>query len=113
MGEQPAMNRARVRGEIAAVIAIFAFALAVRLAFIDRPFHRDPEGCAAFYGVLARNYIRRPIAQTYGVPVQNMGRTNPPAFYGHHPPLVPMQIAAVYWLCGFRANSTWLPPDWQ
>src|SRR4051794_41915007 len=42
-----------------------------------------------------------------------MGGTNPPVFYSHPPPVVPVSIAAVYWLSGFRASSDWLPPDWQ
>src|SRR5438128_10189 len=89
------------------------YALAMRIALIDRPFNRDPEGVCAYYGILARNYIRRPISQTLLVPVQNLGRTNPPKFYSHHPPLVPILIAATYAGFGFRADSIDLPPDWQ
>src|SRR5947207_1105862 len=42
-----------------------------------------------------------------------MGRTNPPVFYGHHPALVPLGIAATYAIFGFRDASAQLPPDWQ
>jgi len=92
---------------------ILAYSLAVRIALIDRPFNRDPEGVSAYYGILARNYIRRPISQTHLVPVQNLGRTNPIKFYSHHPPLVPILIAITYRTFGFRADSLDLPPDWQ
>jgi hypothetical protein len=95
------------------LLLVLLYAVGVRAALIDRPFQRDPEGVCAYYGILARNYIRRPFSQTLGVPVQNLGRTNQLKFYSHHPPLVPLLIAGVYAVFGFRAASEGIPPDWQ
>jgi len=92
---------------------ILAYSVSIRIAMIDRGFHRDPEGVSAYYAILARNYIHRPISQHKGVPLQNLGRTNPPKYYGHHPPLVPALIAATYATLGFRADAADIPPDWE
>src|SRR5204863_3455613 len=100
------------RAELVALVVILGYGIVVRAIYLDRPFHRDAEGVACFYGQLARNYIRRPFSETKAVPVQSLALDTPPTFYSHHPPLIPLEIAAVYWTIGFRASSTWLPPDW-
>ncbi len=101
------------RSELAGLGAILLFALAVRVATIDRPFHRDPEGCGSFYGLLARNYWRYDLSQTLGVPVMSMGVHDRPTFYPNHPPLVPMLIAGVFGIAGYTDYTTdAFPPDW-
>ena len=101
------------RPELIALCAVLLFALAVRVATIDRPFHRDPEGCGSFYGLLARNYWRYDIARTLGVPVMSMGVHDDPTFYPNHPPLVPMLIAGAFGVAGYTDYGTdTFPPDW-
>lgn len=92
---------------------ILVLAAGVRVAQMDRPFHRDGEGISAFYGVLARSYFHRGFDQTHGLPAINNGRTNPVAFYSNHPPLVPWLAATTYGLFGFRHDSDWVPAPWQ
>jgi hypothetical protein len=101
------------RSELISLGAILLFALAVRVALIDRPFHRDPEGCGSFYGLLARNYWRYDLSQTLGVPVMSMGVHENPTFYPNHPPLVPLLIAGVFGVAGYSDyQSDRFPPDW-
>ena len=88
--------RAVSRTELTLFPLIILFALAVRIATIDREFARDPEGCGSFYGLLARNYWRYDCHTTLGVPVQSMGVHASPTFYPNHPPLVPLLIAATF-----------------
>src|SRR4051794_20802470 len=73
-----AVTRNVCREELIALIAILAYAVAVRAVYLDRPFHRDAEGVACFYGQLARNYIRRPFSETKLVPVQSLALDTPP-----------------------------------
>src|SRR5436190_7773253 len=89
------------RAELVALVVILGYGIVVRAIYLDRPFHRDAEGVACFYGQLARNYIRRPFSETKAVPVQSLALDTPPTFYSHHPPLIPLEIAAVYWTIGF------------
>jgi hypothetical protein len=84
----------------------------ILLATIDRPFHRDAEGCGSFYGLLARNYWRYGIRATLAVPVQSMGMHDAPTLYYNHPPLVPMLIAGALGLAGYQDYDTSFPPDW-
>src|SRR5688500_12392294 len=77
---------------------ILLFAIGIRFSVIDKPFIRDSEGLGAYYGTLARNYLRYDWTQTYGVPIQSIGQWPgvEQVVYGHHPPLVPVLIAATY-----------------
>jgi len=96
------------------LVAILSYAAAVRIAVMNRPFHRDAEGVAAYFGILGRDYFRYDWKKTYGVPVQSLGQSNnPPVFYANHPPLVPMLVAGSYGLFGYRGSGIILPPDWQ
>src|SRR5262249_30674352 len=81
---------------------ILLFAVAVRAPTIDRPFHRNVEGVGSFYGILARNYLRHGLRETWGVPIQSLGRNDfdAPRLYAHHPPLVPLFVAASYKIFG-------------
>lgn len=87
---------------LAALVAVLLFAASFRAVLIDRPFSHNPEGVGAFYGQLARNYLRYPLSETHGVPVMTIGRIDgvAPTFYGHHPPLLPLMIAGIYSLFG-------------
>jgi hypothetical protein len=42
--------------------------LLARIPTMARPFQRDPEGCGAFYGTVARNYFRYGVIKTYAAP---------------------------------------------
>src|SRR5262249_19897089 len=92
---------------------IILYATGVRAAYLTRPFPRDVEGVASYFGILARDYFRFGI-QHFGVPIQSL--TLPPAtprYYANHPPLVPLLVAAVYGICGYRGGSEHLPADWM
>jgi hypothetical protein len=93
---------------LAVLLAVF-----VRLPVIDVPFHRTPEGVGSFYGILARNYLRLEWSEHVGVPVMSPGvaEDQPPAFYHHHPPLVPLLIAGSYGLFGEGEWQTRLWPS--
>lgn len=94
-------------------LALFV-ALGTRFITIDRPFHRDPEGCGSFYGTLARNYFRYGVIKTFAVPIQNAGLVpDAPVFYPNHPPLLPLLVAGTYALFGWNPTSGEVPPDWQ
>lgn len=93
------------------LIVVLGATAAFRLAVLDRPFEYDAEGSSCLYGVLARNYLRFPWAQTHGMPVLTVG-TNPDAplvFYHDHPPLVPLLIVPFYSLFGTGEWQTRLP----
>ena len=107
------MNPRITKAELLALTAIVLFSIVVRGLLIDRPFHRDPEGCGSFYGLLGRNYWRYDLSQTLGVPVMSMGAHDHPTFYPNHPPLVPMLIAAALGIAGYTSYETDpFPPDW-
>ncbi len=86
---------------------ILLYALIVRAVLLDVPFHTTAEGIGSFYAIHARNYSRIPWSEHYGVPVQNScyHESLPLRFYSHHPPLMPLTIAASYKLFG--------PGEWQ
>lgn len=100
------------RAELLTLAVILLFALTVRLALIDRPFHRDEEGCGSFFGMLARNYWRYDARETLGLPVMSMGLVERPTIYANHPPLVPLLIAGVFGLAGYTGYADEFPPDW-
>jgi hypothetical protein len=99
------------RREALLLAAILLYAIGVRCLLMDLPFGRNAEGMGAFYGVLARNYLRFDWDKTLAVPVQSMGdRTDLPiTFYAHHPPMVPLLIAGSYRLFGQDEWQTRLP----
>ena len=93
---------------------VLLYAAGVRGWWFNRPFQRDAEGCASYFGILARNYFRYDFSQTLGVPVCSLGHSpDAPVFYANHPPLVAMGIAATYGAFGYRGSFDQLPPDWQ
>jgi 4-amino-4-deoxy-L-arabinose transferase-like glycosyltransferase len=95
-----------------ALLLLLLLTATLRLCLLNHPFVRNSEGCAAFYGLLARNYFRYDFSTTHGVPVMSMGRDAPPIFYANHPPTTPLLIAAVYKLLGYAGEYDHLPPDW-
>jgi len=100
------VNRHRL---LLAIILIYAAGF--RLMVLDRPFDYDAEGSSCLYGVLARNYLRFPWAQTHGMPVLTVGQSSdaPIVFYRDHPPLVPLLIVPFYALFGVGEWQTRLP----
>lgn len=106
------MNRP-AKSHTALLISILILAATYQLTLLNRPFRRDPEGCGAFYGLLARNYFRYDFSTTAGLPVMSMGRGAPPVFYANHSPATPGMIAIVYALCGYRGGYDMLPSEWQ
>ena len=96
--------------------SILSYAVVVRTLTLNRPFDRNAEGLGSYYGILARNYFRHSIADTWLVPVQSLAISDKanPTFYPNHPPLVPLFIAGSYWLFNGEAGSDdWVPPEWQ
>jgi hypothetical protein len=79
---------ARTRTQAVAFALILLYFLTVRLVLLDQPFTRSPEGVSSYYGLLARNYLRYPLAEHKLVPVQSIGieGTGSPVYYSHHPP---------------------------
>jgi 4-amino-4-deoxy-L-arabinose transferase-like glycosyltransferase len=104
--------RGNFRWPTALLVGIFIFAGGFRLSLLDRPFERDPEGCAAYYGILARNYFRFDWSKTLGIPAENGGEAQTPVLYPNHPPLTPMLIAFVDGIIGYWGNYTTPTPDW-
>ena len=106
------MLEMRIRGTKPLLILILLYATSFRLLTLDRPFDYDDEATGgAFYGIMARNYLRFPWAETHALPVITVGRLPgvPPVFYADHPPLVPLLIAPVYKLFDFGDWQTRLP----
>ena len=95
--------------------SILSYAVVVRTYTLSRPFDRNVEGMGSYYGILARNYFRHSIADTWLVPVQSLAISDKahPTFYPNHPPLVPLFIAGSYWLFNEAGSEDWVPPEWQ
>jgi hypothetical protein len=94
------------------LLIVLVYAASFRLKVLDRPFHYDDEATGgAFYGIMARNYLRLPWTETHGMPVVTVGHLpgTPLVFYADHSPLVPLLIAPVYRLFGFGEWQTRLP----
>jgi 4-amino-4-deoxy-L-arabinose transferase-like glycosyltransferase len=94
------------------LLIVLAYAATFRLVVLDRPFHYDDEATGgAFYGIMARNYLRFPWTETHGMPVVTVGRLagTPLVFYADHSPLVPLLIAPVYKVFGVGEWQTRLP----
>jgi len=91
---------------------LLVYAISFRLVTLARPFQYDDEATGgAFYGLLARNYLRIPWGDTHGIPVLTVGRLPGVrlAFYPDHPPLVPLLIAPLYRLLGAGEWQARLP----
>lgn len=90
---------------------VLSYAAGFRLATLNRPFELDAEGSGCLYGVLARNYLRFDLTQTFGMPVLTVGSLPdaPIVFYPDHPPLVPLLIVPFYVLFGVGEWQTRLP----
>jgi hypothetical protein len=94
------------------VLTVIVYAVSFRVVTLNRPFQYDDEATGgAFYGLMARNYLRFPWADTHGLPVVTVGRLAgvPLVFYADHPPLVPLLIAAAYRVFGVGEWQTRLP----
>ena len=94
------------------LLIVFVYVAAFRLVVLNRPFHYDDEATGgAFYGIMARNYLRYSWAETHGMPVVTVGRLAgaPLVFYADHSPLVPLLIAPVYRVFGVGEWQTRLP----
>jgi 4-amino-4-deoxy-L-arabinose transferase-like glycosyltransferase len=108
------VNRWR-RIDWAMLALVMLIALSARFATtINRPLHRDPEGCGVYYGTLARNYFRHDIIKNFAVPIQSIGvNADAPVHYPNHPPLAPLLVAGTYAIFGWDSASNQIPPDWQ
>ncbi|MFO0981817.1 MAG: glycosyltransferase family 39 protein [Planctomycetota bacterium] len=78
--------------------------LAATIARLDRtPFEDGLRGsCGAFFAVMAHNHVAHGLAATWGIPVLNPGAATRAQFvyYRHHPPLIPLLLAAVFRVTG-------------
>jgi Dolichyl-phosphate-mannose-protein mannosyltransferase len=90
-------------------LVLMLLAGSIRAVLINRPFLPNDEGTAAGIPVMhAVNFARYgPLASRFGG-VLNTGHVDPSNWfiYTHHPPLVPLLIAAMYKLCGIAEWST-------
>jgi hypothetical protein len=94
------------------VTIILVYAAAFRLITLNRPFHYDDEATGgAFFGLIARNYLRIPWSESHGIPILTVGRLPdvPLVSYPDHPPLVPLLIAPLYRVFGVGEWQTRLP----
>ncbi len=115
LAARPLFNPMRLALSLCIVLLV---ALLSRAMTFNRVFERDPEGCGAYYGQLARNYFRFPVISTAAVPINNLGDASHSTrrqfvFYPNHPPLLPLLVAGTYAVCGWDARSNNIPPDWQ
>lgn len=101
------------RVHVALLSIILIFSGVFRIGVMDVPFGRNPEGCAAFFGLVARNYFRYPFSAHHGVPVTSMGDGAPVMYYANHPPTTPLLIGAVFAITGYRGEFDPLPADWK
>jgi hypothetical protein len=93
-------------------VLVLVYTASFRVVTLNRPFHYDSEATGgAFYGIMARNYLRFPLSATHGMPVVTVGHLAgvPLVFYRDHPPLVPLLIAPVYHVFGIGEWQTRLP----
>jgi Dolichyl-phosphate-mannose-protein mannosyltransferase len=99
------------RGHAWLLLAVLAYAAGFRLATLNRPFDYGDEATGSFYGIMARNYLRFPWAESHGMPIVSVGARPgvSPVWYADHSPLVPLVIAPVYKVFGFGAWQTRLP----
>lgn len=101
------------RVHVALLSIILVLSGMFRIGVMNQPFGRNPEGCAAFFGLIARNYFRYPFSAHHGVPVVSMGQDAPVVYYANHPPTTPLLIGAVFAITGYRGEFDPLPADWK
>jgi dolichyl-phosphate-mannose-protein mannosyltransferase len=92
---------------------ILALALLIRLVLLDRPFLPNNEGTATGFAIIhAMNFARYGPWQSRFAGVLNTGVVPKDewTYYAHHPPLVPLVIAAVYEVAGVSPWSSRLIP---
>lgn len=113
-GDAPPVQRWS-RAEWMLFALVLLVAIGSRWMTFNRVFDRDPEGCGAFYGQLARNYFRYGIVKTFAVPIQNIGTgSSEIVFYANHPPLLPLLIAGTYKVCSWDpTDANDVPREWQ
>jgi hypothetical protein len=93
------------------LLVVLVYAATFRLVTLQCPFDYGDEATGSFYGIMARNYLRFPWAETHGMPIVSVG-SKPgvrPVLYTDHSPLVPLLIAPVYRAFGFGEWQTRLP----
>jgi 4-amino-4-deoxy-L-arabinose transferase-like glycosyltransferase len=105
------MTSPRVHGLLLGIILLLAAIF--RVAVLNVPFGRNPEGCAAFFGLVARNYFRYDWSQHHGVPIMSLGQGAPVVYYANHPPTTPLLVGLTFALTGYRGGYEILPGDWQ
>src|SRR3954465_9890970 len=85
------------------ILIVLLIAASVRIAVISRPFIGNQEGTVAGIPLcVARNYARYGPFVSRFAGVMNTGVVPPQVWviYSHHPPLVPLLVAAVYRIAG-------------
>lgn len=95
------------------LLALILFAFAIRIALINRPFLPNDEGTSTGIPVIhAMNIARYGLLDSRFAGVLNFGQVDSSnwAIYVHHPPLVPVLIALVYYFFGVSEWSTRLMP---
>jgi len=73
---------------------------------LDRPWTLGYDTVGAIYSTIARNFVREGVLDPPLVQKQHTGRPPPGVVVGaqsNHPPLVPLAVAAVFWLTGSDA----------
>ncbi len=95
------------------LLVLMSTATFARLAMINRPFAADSESTACGFAVpIARNYVRYgPVASRFAgvMNVDQVARDNW-VIYAHHPPLVPLLVAAVQSVAGvFEWTARMIP----
>lgn len=92
---------------LAVVVVVAAL---VRLPLIELEFGRNGDGTGTLYSIAARNYLLRDNTPTLWMPVISVGDAQtPPTVYAHHPPAVPLLMAASIAVFGDRTVSHRLP----
>lgn len=85
--------------------------LAVRWPLAHAEFGRSGDGTGSFYGIIARNYLLRDNGPTLWMPVISVGPAHfEPTVYAHHPPAVPLFVAACMKLFGDTDFAVRLAP---
>jgi hypothetical protein len=92
------------------VLVLVSAGLRVPLLMLE--FGRNAEGTGALYGIAAENYLTRGGADSLWMPVLSVGGAEiPPTVYAHHPPTVPLVLAASWAVFGqsdWAARLPWM-----
>lgn len=94
------------------VLVVLLLSAVVRVPLLAVEVGRNDEGTGSLYGIAARNYLRLDTSGVLFAPVLNVAPPVSPApptagftVYAHHPPTVPLLIAAAFAVFGVG--------DWQ